>query len=222
MNNSRHPARRNQRSAVCRSLVAFALFLTTTIAKPLQARADPQDDPIAIAANTVLASIARTGTSTIASERIPALAAADTSYVPQLRSLADEINRIIPVDPDELIVTWTTTDPRRLKVILTALSHVGTPYRYGGNQPGGFDCSGLTSYVWGTVGIRIPRTSGSQIAATTPRTIPELEPGDLLWRPGHIGMSIGYEDVMVNATQTGKPVEVKRAGRIVRAGSPLN
>ena len=34
-------------------------------------------------------------------------------------------------------------------------------------------------------------------------------------------MSLGVPDVMVNATQTGRPVEVKRWGRVVRSGSPI-
>ena len=105
--------------------------------------------------------------------------------------------------------------------MLTALAQVGTAYRYGGNTPAGFDCSGLTSYSWASFGVRLPRTSTLQIEQAYPRELGQLRAGDLLWRPGHIGMSLGVPDIMVNATQTGRPVEVKRWGRVVRVGSPL-
>ncbi len=221
----REPFRRRRAKAARKSLSVntCVVVLVAAVLSPRPAQADPQDNTIAIAANNVLETIAKTGPSSSSTERVTAAAATtDSTYSAQLHVLADEIDRTVSIDHDALLQSWNTTDPRRLKVVLTALSLVGTPYRYGGNSPGGFDCSGLTSYAWGAVGLRIPRTSGSQIAATTPRTMSELQPGDLLWRPGHIGMSIGYDDLMVNATQTGKPVEVKRAGRIVRAGSPVN
>ena len=38
----------------------------------------------------------------------------------------------------------------------------GTPYEYGGSSPGGFDCSGLTQYVYGRLGQRIARTAEGQ------------------------------------------------------------
>ena len=41
-----------------------------------------------------------------------------------------------------------------------ALGLVGTPYRYGGNGPDAFDCSGLVAHVYeDALGIRLPRTS---------------------------------------------------------------
>lgn len=116
---------------------------------------------------------------------------------------------------------WLRTDDRRMRVVLTAMSQVGTPYRYGGNQPGGFDCSGLTSFSWSQVGIRIPRTSSDQINALSPRGFDQLLPGDLIWRPGHIGMYLGVGDAMVHSPQTGKSVEVTRIGRSSRYGSPF-
>lgn len=136
--------------------------------------------------------------------------------------LAREIAAKVTVDKQDLLAAWTSTDPRRLQVVFTALAQVGTPYRFGGNMPGGFDCSGLTSFAWASVGIRIPRISSDQIEQAVPRELEQLRAGDLLWRPGHIGMSIGIPDVMVNATQTGRPVEVKRWGKLVRTGSPIS
>ena len=133
--------------------------------------------------------------------------------------VATEIAVAVPLDVDALLAAWQTTSLQRLRVMFTALSQVGTAYRYGGNTPSGFDCSGLTSYAWASVGVRLPRTPTQQIEQAVPRDLGQLRPGDVLWRPGHIGMSLGIPDVMVNATQTGRPVEVKRWGRVTRSGS---
>ena len=116
---------------------------------------------------------------------------------------------------------WARTNDRRMTVILTALAQVGTMYRWTGNQPGGFDCSGLTSYSWARAGVKIPRTSIEQINALTPRVQADIEVGDLLYRPGHIGLYLGVSDFMVHSPQTGKAVEVRHWGTITRFGTPI-
>lgn len=170
-------------------------------------RPDGQPDPDRVLASSPVDQATTTSNTPVAAEPLVVLAA--------------EIAAIVPVEQEALLVAWRATSPQRLRVMLTALAQVGTAYRYGGNTPGGFDCSGLTSYSWASVGVRLPRTSSLQAEQLTPRELGQLRPGDLLWRPGHIGMSLGVPEIMVNATQTGRPVEVKRWGRVVRAGSPI-
>lgn len=154
------------------------------------------------------------------SATVPGVLLQPTTYASALNALAVAVAERTGADGAGLSAVWQRTGTVRMTVVLTALAQVGTPYRYGGNAPGGFDCSGLTSYSWAAAGVRIPRTSTDQIAAVIPLPATALQPGDLVWRPGHIGMVIGIDDLMVNATQTGKPVEVKRWGRVVRTGSP--
>jgi peptidoglycan DL-endopeptidase CwlO len=48
-----------------------------------------------------------------------------------------------------------------------------------------------------------------------------LEPGDLVWRPGHIMMYLGADDAVVHAPQSGRNVEVRSWGRASRFGDPL-
>ena len=77
-------------------------------------------------------------------------------------------------------------------VLGTAASLVGTPYRYGGTTPGGFDCSGFTQYVFAQHGIDLPRMTGDQQAAATPVSDPQ--PGDLVFfgSPAyHVGIYAG-------------------------------
>ena len=51
---------------------------------------------------------------------------------------------------------------QRLAVVRTASRMIGTPYRFGGNTPRGFDCSGLVQYAHGNAGLSVPRTTGEQ------------------------------------------------------------
>jgi len=51
-------------------------------------------------------------------------------------------------------------DPRRVLELLHQL--LGTPYRWGGRSPAGFDCSGLVQFVWEREGIDLPRDSRDQ------------------------------------------------------------
>lgn len=77
------------------------------------------------------------------------------------------------------------------KVISIASQYVGVPYVLGGTSPSGWDCSGYIQYVYGKAGVSLPRTSGAQKAAGTVVSASEARPGDLVWRPGHIGIYAG-------------------------------
>lgn len=65
-----------------------------------------------------------------------------------------------------------------------ALEHVGARYRYGGASPSGFDCSGLTMYVYGQLGVELPHKASAQINERFGQpidTIEALAPGDLVF-----------------------------------------
>ena len=94
-------------------------------------------------------------------------------------------------------------------ILSIAARYVGTPYRYGGTTPSGFDCSGYTQYVFKQVGISLPRTSGAQAQAGKRVSRSEARPGDLVWTDGHIGIYAGG-NMMYDAPRSGKPVQ-KRA-----------
>lgn len=130
-------------------------------------------------------------------------------------------SRMKGVSAADLDAVWARTDPRRMTAVFAALSQVGTLYRYTGKEPGGFDCSGLTSWAWAQAGVKLPRISTDQINAAAPRTVEQLQPGDLVWRPGHITMSLGLPNLVVHSPQTGRRVQVNTWGRVVRFGSPV-
>ncbi len=94
-------------------------------------------------------------------------------------------------------------------VMSIAARYEGTPYKYGGTTPSGFDCSGYTQYVFRQVGISLPRTSSAQRAATTRISRSEAVPGDLVFMPGHVGIYAG-NGMMWDSPRTGEAVH-KRA-----------
>ena len=103
---------------------------------------------------------------------------------------------------------------KREAIVETALGQVGRPYRYGGDSPEGFDCSGLVEYSYAEAGIQVPhntsalRSSGSHIA------LGDARPGDLLFyrfnsSPSslHVAIYLGHGK-MVHAPAQGKQVSV--------------
>jgi murein DD-endopeptidase len=62
-----------------------------------------------------------------------------------------------------------------------AVLQLGTPYRYGGSTPHGFDCSGLVYYAYRRAGLRVPRSTLAQYRHAQPVTLRHLQPGDLLF-----------------------------------------
>lgn len=110
-----------------------------------------------------------------------------------------------------------------------ALALIGHPYRYGGNGPEAFDCSGLVRYVHGQLGIDVPRTTRDQFRAAQPVSLEGLTAGDLLFfRIGgkgasHVAIYTG-DGRFVHAPQTGRPVEARPLadswyqGRLLGAG----
>lgn len=84
-----------------------------------------------------------------------------------------------------------------LRIASVALSLVGTPYSWGGESEQGFDCSGLSQYVYRKAGIAIPRTSYEQFCIGTALNMHALQPGDLVFfsttgaGPSHVAIFVG-------------------------------
>lgn len=58
---------------------------------------------------------------------------------------------------------------------------LGTPYRFGGTTTAGFDCSGFTQYVYKSMGINLPRTTGQQFTKGMAVSLKSMQPGDILF-----------------------------------------
>lgn len=79
----------------------------------------------------------------------------------------------------------------REKLVNTAMSYLGTQYRWGGKSPLGIDCSGLCSISYLLNGIIIYRDSQRKDEYMRKISLEEIKPGDLLFFPGHVAMYIG-------------------------------
>jgi len=81
-------------------------------------------------------------------------------------------------------------------VVALARSFIGTPYRNGGADPGGFDCSGFTQYVFAQLGAALPRTVLEQAAAGDRVDRRDLRQGDLVFfaidgrTVSHVGIAV--------------------------------
>jgi len=91
----------------------------------------------------------------------------------------------------------------------------GVPYVYGGTSPHGFDCSGLTQYVYRHFGRGIPRTANGQFTAFRAVRRADARPGDLIFfhvssNPGsyvyHVGVYEGGSDMVVASTGAGRVI----------------
>ena len=94
-----------------------------------------------------------------------------------------------------------------------ALAMVGKPYRYGGNTPKGFDCSGLVQYSYGRVGITIPHGTRNLLRTSRPISRSDLQRGDLVFftqegkKSSHVALYLGGNR-FVHSPSNGKNVYV--------------
>jgi len=85
-------------------------------------------------------------------------------------------------------------------VVETALALRGAPYRNGGSDPSGFDCSGFVWYVFGRHGIGVPRTVAEQFRMGHAVREKDLQPGDLVFfetsggPASHVGVVVGGDE----------------------------
>ena len=78
-------------------------------------------------------------------------------------------------------------------VVDYAMSRIGCPYVWAAEGPDAFDCSGLVRWAYLQVGISLPHYTESLYACAKNRVpVSEARPGDVLHRPGHVGIAVSY------------------------------
>jgi len=83
------------------------------------------------------------------------------------------------------------------RLLDTALGLLGLPYRNGGSDPSGFDCSGFVQYVFARHGTALPREVRTQFLLGRAITLDEVVAGDLVFfetvsrGASHVGIAVG-------------------------------
>ncbi len=84
-----------------------------------------------------------------------------------------------------------------LDIVGTALKFIGVPYLWGGRTAQGLDCSSLVQLALAMAGIPAPRDSdlqeaelGEEVAMKDSQDFSQLEEGDLVFFPGHVGLFV--------------------------------
>lgn len=93
-------------------------------------------------------------------------------------------------------------------LVRTAHSQMGAPYRYGGRDPKGFDCSGLVWWCYSQHGSTLPHSAQQQFKLGDEVSRHDLQPGDLLFfdiggkKPSHVAIFAG-NGRFIHAPSTG-------------------
>ncbi|CAN5574630.1 hypothetical protein BH10ACT2_BH10ACT2_25420 [soil metagenome] len=106
-----------------------------------------------------------------------------------------------------------------------AYGQIGVPYvAFNASPETGFDCSGLTQWVWARAGVSLPHQSGRQFATTASVPLDQVQPGDLIfyYTPiSHVGIYVGGGQ-MIHAPAPGKYVTLTNVNwkKVVGIGRP--
>jgi cell wall-associated NlpC family hydrolase len=104
-------------------------------------------------------------------------------------------------------------------LVATALSFRGTPYRNGGSDPRGFDCSGFTQWVFAQYGVALPRNVEEQFKVGEKIKQDDLKPGDLVFfhtessGASHVGIFVA-DDQFIHAPSSRGVVRVEYVNSI--------
>lgn len=98
---------------------------------------------------------------------------------------------------------------QRQNILSTAKRFIGSKYKYGGNKPNGFDCSGFVEYVYSKNSIEVPRVCKEQLQGAKKKRVSKLKPGDLVffgkWKVKHVGivlLSTSEELVIIHSSSS--------------------
>jgi len=134
----------------------------------------------------------------------------DLIYPGQKLLIVKDNNTEIDTEIDTNAQSFTPLEDNNLvsQLLNYAKTFIGTPYRSSGSSPGGFDCSGYTSYVYKQFKIDLPRVSKDQYKFGKSVDASQAKPGDLVaftsnGRINHVGIYIGNGEFIHSSSTQG-------------------
>ncbi len=123
----------------------------------------------------------------------------------------------VKLEPATLLDTIKKQSVVANQLIDYAKEFLGTPYRYAGSTPSGFDCSGFVNYVFKQFGIPLVRSSYSMAELGIQIKLSEVQPGDLLFFKGSNSRSSQIGHVAIVTENTDGTIKfIHSAGKSVR------
>ena len=185
------------------SVVALVSALVGTVSLPAYAFS-----PEIIAASESTQDLTTTGGAALAVEQSPFRA---TSQAQLDRQAAGRI--IFPTYNGPSAADFLKNPPypdfSLSKVFEVAKKYVGVPYRFGGENPSGFDCSGLVMFVYAQFGVNLPHSAAAQGAMGKPIRLADARPGDIVMISGHNGIYAGNGKIL-DAPAAGGFVSIRK------------
>lgn len=192
------------RRYVCLALVAAA-FVMLGLPQRVAAKPMPQSQ------ERVIAQSAQEAVAIF--DSLTGLSAVDRNEVfsSYVADIARQAAMFLGVDVRLMQQAWLAADLVRQRALINGLTQLGVPYKLNSAiENVGFDCSGLVAFAWGKAGVALSRGSSAQFASATLVKVEEAQPGDLIWRPGHISMYLGVPSAVLQTPYSGRSVELQK------------
>ena len=132
-------------------------------------------------------------------------------FAAHVADIARQAAMFLGVDVRMMQQAWLAADLAHQRALINGLTQLGVPYKINAAiENVAFDCSGLVAFAWGKAGVALSRGSSAQFASATLVKVEEAQPGDLIWRPGHISMYLGVPSAVLQTPYSGRSVELQK------------
>ncbi|MCM8768133.1 MAG: LysM peptidoglycan-binding domain-containing protein [Candidatus Omnitrophica bacterium] len=136
------------------------------------------------------------------------------SRQPQPNEPVLEVAEATPSETEMKMLSSLPPENKISQVVEHAMAFLGTPYRLGGTNDRGIDCSGLVKRVFANVGVKLPRTAREQYQQGEAVPLTKLSAGDLLFfsslkslRPTHVALYLG-NGLIIHASREARKVVI--------------
>ena len=147
-------------------------------------------------------------------------------YLSLADDLAVQVANFLGLDVRSMQRAWRGADVAHQRALMAGLTQLGVPYKANGAQADvALDCSGLVAFAWSSAGVALPRGSTSQFSSAKQIKARYAQPGDIIWRPGHISIYLGIDTAILHTPYSGRSVELHvmedRIASWVRFADPI-